>query len=390
MSICPRKSRAGANRRPSSAPSALLSLQFLGLCFLLFGCTRQFEPATSRAGQTVAIHAADDDDNVGVRPLPPLSELIDGDGRVIGDISWMLDFAIIGFPKAGTTFMKDHLNRTNETYVYDRELCMKKHSDVSSFVTEYYDLHVKLGQNMFPKTVQFGLKCPGVFYRADDVRLYEEYFPHTKFIVGLRHPVSWFESFYNYQAYRNVSLPRTSRLVGRCAKHQKVCTDRARMHAGLARLGKTPMADDDELGLLFGTRYDVRRASDANSTGVDTPQQTRQRRLGKQRGLTNQVLLYEVRQIHDSTSDEFLSSIGQYLGLQESFPPIQTYKQNKTRTIDICQEEHADVRQLLVDHGTDAAIWIQKYFLRDSSVRVASSDSFTRYLRDWSTDPCVK
>ena len=37
--------------------------------------------------------------------LPPLEELIDSNGNVIGDISWMLDFAIIAFPKAGTTFV---------------------------------------------------------------------------------------------------------------------------------------------------------------------------------------------------------------------------------------------------------------------------------------------
>ena len=55
---------------------------------------------------------------------------------------------------------------------------------------------------------------------------------------------------------RNVSLPSsTSSLIGGCQHHQKVCTDRGRFHAALARLRKTPMVDGREVDSLFGTRY---------------------------------------------------------------------------------------------------------------------------------------
>ena len=321
--------------------------------------------------------------------LPPLNELIATNGTIIGDISWMLDFAIIAFPKSGTTFMKDYLNQTSETYVYDREYCMKRHEDVGDFVREYYDLHVRYNQPQYPKTIQFGLKCPGVFYRADDIHLYNKFFPSTKFIVGLRHPVKWFESFYNYQVYRNVSLPtNTSKLIGRCIDHKKVCTDRGRLHAALARLGKTPMLENEELSLLYG--QDIIQATRHSNTDMMTSSTQDHRRLSVQPdGLANEIFLYEVRQIHDKESSKELSkSIQRYLGIHEEFPEIQQYKQNKTRAINICNGEHDKARKVLVEHASSASNWIQQYFLGSSDVTVADPNSFHHLLNDWSVDPC--
>ena len=327
--------------------------------------------------------------------LPPLEELIARNGTIIGDISWMLDFAVIAFPKSVTTFMKDYLNQTKETFVFERELCMKHYSDITDFVKTYYDLHAKLKQPRYPKTIQFGLKCPGVLYRENDIHIYAKYFPRTKFIIGLRHPVSWFESFYNYQSYRNVSLPDTSQLIGRCTKHekvhQKVCTDRARFHAALARLGKTPMEDGEEIDLLLGTRYDEHQQSiqQTNNDKNATIHQHGRYLEEENNGIPNHILLYEVQQIHDEeASKELSSSIQQYLGIEKDFPSISSYKQNKSRTINICDAKHENIRRVLVKHGADAEAWIHKYFLKSPGVEVASQNSFHHFLSDWSADPC--
>ena len=327
-------------------------------------------------------------DTTTIVALPPLNELVAVNGTIIGDISWMLDFAIIAFPKSGTTFMKDYLNQTSETYVYEREYCMKRHKDVGDFVREYYDLHVRYNQPQYPKTIQFGLKCPGVFYRADDVHLYAKYFPRTKFIIGLRSPLRWFESFYNYQVYRNVSLPtNTSKLIGRCIDHKKVCTDRGRLHAALARLGKTPMLENEELSLLYG--QDIIQATHSNTDMITSSTQDHRRLSVQPGGLANEIFLYEVRQIHDKQSSKQLSkNIQQYLGIQEEFPEIQSYKQNKTRAINICNGEHDKPRKVLVEHASSASIWIQKYFLGSSDVTVSDPNVFHHLLNDWSVDPC--
>lgn len=381
-----------ANRRRESSkasPSFLPLLIPLGIFILLGFCGRHFSNALSRP--TSRIKRTDGVTNNTPKivsdaraDLPPIDELISQDGTtIIGDISWMLDFAIIAFPKSGTTFMKDHLNKTEETYVYDRELCMKRDGDVADFVRIYYDLHAKMNQPKYGKSIQFGLKCPGVFYR-DDIHIYRRYFPRTKFIIGLRHPISWFESFYNYQSYRGVKLPNdTSQLIGKCVDHEKVCTDRARFHAALARLGKTPMSSQEEINLLFGLRYD--------GGEVQNQPRRRQRYLKQQTtGVPNKVLLYEVRQIHDAgASKELLSDIRSYLGIREDFLKISPYKQSKLRAINICDEQHESVRKLLVEHGADARAWMKSYFLKNPSVEVVASASFHRYIGDWGTDQCL-
>ncbi|KAL7462013.1 hypothetical protein ACHAXS_002411 [Conticribra weissflogii] len=330
--------------------------------------------------------------------IPPLDSLIHPkNGKIIGDISWLLDFSIIAFPKSGTTFMKDYLNQSNETYVYEREFCMKQPSDILNVVRHYHDAHVKLQQSSseYDKSVKFGLKCPGVLYRKHDLNIYRKYFPRTRLIIGIRHPVSWFESFYNYQSYRNVILPPTTQLVGRCGPDTdpKVCTDRARFHAALARLGKTSMDTEEEISLLFGLRYEKFDTGINESRNRRVVDDTDHRHLSEKstekNGIPNDIFLYEVRQVTTGASKQIPIDLREYLRVNNDFPDILPFKQNKTRAIDICEHEHDAVRALLVEHGTDAADWIRNYFVKVPSVTVASPESFYEFLDDWKIDPCL-
>lgn len=325
----------------------------------------------------------------GTTGLPDLGELIDErDGSVTGDISFLLDFAIVGFPKSGTTFMKDHLNRTSETFVYEREFCMKRDGDVARFVREYHALHVTLNQtDVGRKTVRFGIKCPGPLYRVRDLVYLREYFPSTRLIVGLRHPVPWMGSFYNYQSYKNVTLPPLTGLTGRCPRGGKVCTDRARFHAALARLGKTPMTDGGEVALLFGTRYE---GADDERRRAGEDESARRRQLSETGRLPNRVLLYEIGQVHDRDASVRLSrSLERYLGLTPGvLPGIEPFVQVKPRAVNICDDEYREVRGLLVNHAIDAAEWIRDWFVRSPQVEVAAGESFFRFLEGWDGDPC--
>lgn len=309
--------------------------------------------------------------------IPPLHTLIAKNGTIIGDISFLLDFAIIAFPKSGTTFMKDYLNSSSETWLYETEFCIKNSDDLQRFVRVYHDMHIELKQSTHGKRIKFGLKCPGVLYRSD-IQVYRDYFPNTKLIIGLRHPVSWFESFYNYQSWRNVSMPPTTELMGACTLHGKVCTDRARFHSALARLGLTDMDSQEEIALLFGSRY-------VNNTN-QVRRRVNQQQLTK---LPNSVFLYEVRQIHDGLLSKQLSrDVQQYIQVQENLPEIVSYTQNKNRAISICDDDHSLVRKLLVEHGRDAADWIQNYLVYSPNVVVSASEYFFDLLNGWKMDPC--
>jgi hypothetical protein len=73
-------------------------------------------------------------------------------------------------------------------------------------------------------------------------------FPHTKFIVGLRHPVHWFQIFYNFRVNNEGALPDPFLLSGAYIDRCKgVYANRVRYHFLLARLGKTPLQDKEEL-----------------------------------------------------------------------------------------------------------------------------------------------
>ena len=354
--------------------------------------------------------------------LPPLSSLLNpSHTKVIGDISFLLDFAIIGFPKSGTTFLKDYINQTSQTHVHERELCIKKYSDLIDFVELYYDLHEQYNSKQqhqhqqehggypsmndtSPSRIKFGLKCPGVLYR-NDLSIYKRYFPTTKLIIGLRSPLSWFESFYNYQMTKlKPSIKKdtnTTNLIGMCKKHQKVCTHRARFHSALGRLGKTSLSSVDELNLLFGRQSSEVVEESSMSTpisneNVGSSSIRRRRRLQNRQeqqhnGIPNQIILYELNQIHNpNISQKFTRAIQDYLDItEESLPKISSYHQYKPRTIDICNEEHDQVRKVLLDIGIESSTWIQKYFMKSPSVNVVDSDSFIELLDDWKVDSCL-
>ncbi|KAL3793222.1 hypothetical protein HJC23_000764 [Cyclotella cryptica] len=412
---------------PANITSKSLASAFLPhlVLFTLLVTLFHYNKTTSSSGTTTSTHPSSTSTNIDSPPsqqsqqqqqqppIPPIESLLAPNGTIIGDISWMLDFAIIAFPKSGTTFMKDYLRQSSEVWMYPREFCIKSLEDVERFVRVYYevrlehDRQLQLQENNLDNVsmIQYGLKCPGVLYR-NDIDIYRRYFHRTKLIVGIRHPISWFESFYNYQMYRNVSTAQmktmtTTDFVGRCEKHQKVCTDRARFHAALARLGFTRMEGAEELGLLFGWRYE--NQTNRHHGGENHQQRRRRRRriIGQDDGVrhptqrmgvypsTNQVFIYEVRQIHNSiTSKQLSKNIQQYVQIDEALPEISSYTQNKTRAINICDDEHKAVRRVLVEHGKDAADWIQNYFVKSSSVVVSSPESFFDLLNDWKRDPC--
>ena len=62
---------------------------------------------------------------------------------------------------------------------------------------EHYNLEPaelarKLYEELPEGNYQRGFKCPGHFSRRS-MRYFRQYFSKTKLIVGLRHPVRWFE-----------------------------------------------------------------------------------------------------------------------------------------------------------------------------------------------------
>eukprot|EP00567_Pseudictyota_dubia_P000648 CAMPEP_0197467148 /NCGR_PEP_ID=MMETSP1175-20131217/65419_1 /TAXON_ID=1003142 /ORGANISM="Triceratium dubium, Strain CCMP147" /LENGTH=499 /DNA_ID=CAMNT_0043003211 /DNA_START=56 /DNA_END=1555 /DNA_ORIENTATION=+ len=325
-----------------------------------------------------------------VEPLPPLSSLVRG-GQITGDVSWLLDFAVVDFPKCGTTFLMNYLSKADETYINHGEVCSMDRHRPQKVVNRYYPIIKDKRYTNDGRRIKYGLKCPEELETEYALQDYVTYFPNIKFVVTVRHPVLWFQSYYNFRAYNSypLKMPPTDQLIGPCQQgypyvpwncshhcesgNMKVCTDRAKFHHALSRLGKTPMDTAEEKALLGHKMQTIQT--------------------------TNKIFLMENRQIvmENPASANFPTDLRDFLELSTDLAPLKHFEKKPDRysntealkeKIDICEPQHAKARAVLVEHGRDAAKWITEYFLESPDVTVTSRERFVELLSDWGTDPC--
>lgn len=144
----------------------------------------QFFRSASVPEKAIAFH-----DNLEPMPRPRLSTMVQG-WNITGNVSWLLQFSIVGFPKTGTSTLMFHLRDHPEIHMFPHERC-----ELS------YNQHVRLIEDMyqqFPPAMNAshrfvrGIKCP-VELESTQIALrnYQRYFPTTDFVVGIRHPIRW-------------------------------------------------------------------------------------------------------------------------------------------------------------------------------------------------------
>jgi hypothetical protein len=108
------------------------------------------------------------------------------DKNIKGDVEFLLDFAIIGYPKTATTFAVQWLASHPEIQMYEHELHSLTEGKPAELVSQLYALPA-------------GSKYKRGYNAPNDIRSIEaldgiaEYWPNCKLIIGLRHPVTTFE-----------------------------------------------------------------------------------------------------------------------------------------------------------------------------------------------------
>ena len=330
---------------------------------------------------------------------PPLDQLIDtSDDTVTGiksDVSFLLDIAVLGHAKCATTYISKWLQQHPEIQMFDREVCDLYDRKPARLVRRLY---TELPPNNATHAFQRGFKCPGHF-SLTPLGYFRTLFPQTKLIVGLRHPVRYLESYYNFRArhpQHNRTLPSPAdggeALMGACTpSSQGVCTDYAKFHVNLAKLGKTNVTNPAEQMLLHLAKKDQKTLLANN----------------KNNNIANPLFLYDTEQLYDKNttrSTQFRKDLQKFLGLSAPLlAPIQkppneaaaatadgtpTTKKAKPKVLDICEPRYAALRAELVAIGKRASLWIRKYLLTVHSVTVSSPEHFASILQTWKTDPC--
>ena len=348
--------------------------------------------------------------------------------------------------KCGSTTMMQWLHSHNETLSFNYEVTHLSHGKIGSFIKKlYYGLELPTSSNsantstigtavgaMTTETTkramtlydnyQRGYKSPVDVQNIRAINLIREYFPQTKLFIGIRHPIRWFESFYNHRIQNSGEAMPQPHLLTLCIRASRgVCMNRAKYHMSLVRFGKTNFsnntmvstggqANEDEKNLFSNKDYqelvkdppiyapnriflyDTDQLADADafySTVVSD-------------GDGHNIISSETEQRHQR-GRQFQFDAQEFMGFQTPMPPIVHYIPGKTGwneteqakrdtlKINICDAKYYIVRQTLLDIGTNAATWIRDYFLQSPDVFVSSRDHFVNnILESYKHDPCVQ
>jgi hypothetical protein len=296
-------------------------------------------------------------------------------------VSKFLDFYIMGFPKCATSSLMQFFMKTvNETDIVWMDDGTQEYDIRSMKNVERLLEKIEEGRNTNPEVKKYGIKWPIGLYEKDVFvssmkNLIESNPQHeeTKFIVGMRHPVRFFESYWNYRELVHKDMPPPSTLIGSSEVGKRgVYTEIAQFEKGLMVLGKFDLVPDD-----FAW-------------------------LGKNRKTVlptkNKVFLYLQEQFEDQNAtrfQKFLDDLLSFVGVEEArvtsddFPSYNVINKKKKKAFDICDEAHKEVRNALVLGGKATAKWMETNLENSKDVFVSDKEYFLDMVKTWGQNPCV-
>ena len=322
--------------------------------------------SSSSSSKTADNHNNDNNKFSNRTTKPPLRNYIQGK-NITGDVNWLLSFSIVAFPKCGTSSLMAYLrNQTESIYMFDDERCELGWKQEVNLV---WHLHAN-----YRPGIQMGIKCPRDLEVDIAMENYRRYFPNTKFIIGVRHPVLWFESFYNHRIQNEFPMPPANRLIGSCKMPSKgVCTDRADFARSLQNIEPSRPVMLYEVSQLYddSTRHHHRIGSsiEKDEDRAETFRRDLQDYLQLDVPLRGKI-------VHVKPGRKAMS------------PEHQ--QQLDSKKINICDDEHKELRSRLQQHATESATWIESVYLKNPNVHVSSRKYFLQLLSSWHDDPCIK
>ena len=289
-----------------------------------------------------------------------------------------LNFLIAGFPKCGTTTLVHAFAQHNETDISLKEKCQIGGSNLAAG-TAYAKMTEVVQDLSLDPDMKIGIKCPISLRSHRTLSLLVRHSPHTKLIIGIRHPVRFLESHYNYRITElydkklKANIPPIETLTSG-NEWMGVSTKNARFEIPLMQLGKTNMTTMDiaKLGLI------------AHSAVVPNK---------------FKVFMYSLEQMKDTNetrTKNMRQELESFLDLKH---PMKTFgheninhfvgKNAYKETIDICDDKYKDLRNEVVARGQETQFWLRNKFLKSPDVTIANREHFLELLNAWGSDPCA-
>ena len=322
-----------------------------------------------------------------------------------------LDFLVAGFPKSGTTTLLAALNKHKEIIMDSEEYCqiarpiqqddvnlkrlnryldaLKKsvikerehteiaRSPVSSQTSGTFSSTTSNVDELHGRNLKLGIKCPDSVKNFKAIHRLSQHSPDCKFVIGVRHPIWFLQSFYNYRVLEthkkekvDEGIPSLFEIWDNNKNWWDVSPDAPRFELFLSQFGKTDL----------------------------TVQQMRDRFLGRPMLAVKpnrfRIFLYTMEQLEDASQSNILRRDLQYfLGLKDEIPGFG--HENKIKgskkfpeTIDICHPEFDTIRKSLSQSAKETVEWMHT-FLDSPDVIVSNRPYVEASMEAWKVDPCV-
>eukprot|EP00535_Pseudo-nitzschia_heimii_P004605 CAMPEP_0197178452 /NCGR_PEP_ID=MMETSP1423-20130617/3728_1 /TAXON_ID=476441 /ORGANISM="Pseudo-nitzschia heimii, Strain UNC1101" /LENGTH=588 /DNA_ID=CAMNT_0042628199 /DNA_START=129 /DNA_END=1892 /DNA_ORIENTATION=- len=321
------------------------------------------------------------------------------------DGPWM-DFLIAGHPKTGTTTLVANLAKVAPMKVKD--FCVSKpmallHYLYDAWPRKFPEILEEPSRYIPDNRLQLvGSKCPKFIGNPEFMFRYTLLYPRTKLIVGIRHPILWYTSFMNMghtvSPYTRMELcpyygdinpitgipggissdrarriPEYEMCNNECRCNSALCFHRARLHIGIARMGKTALSPEERQLLSPGD-------ADGGANLLDAK-------------VRNPVFIYDQNQMK---ADSYWDELAGFLGL--SYVPNHHYhaSHGKKRNLTLCNGEHDAFRAQLMEHSYNMSVWLEEYLLPlgedpdRPDVRIVDTVGFRKIVRTYREDPCKR
>jgi len=310
----------------------------------------------------------------------------------------ILDFAIVGFEKTGTTFLLKALGSHPEVAMpikhseLSKQLCVKKDSGkvvLLNWLNEQHDKDVILRDSrelvsdnkQQHRILKHGMKCSDLLRKSLAIENLADLSDQTKLIIGLRHPVLWFQSLYNYRVRQSYEQNWTSSIPSPHDLHGKtqwrgISTTAAKFDIQLKQLAKVSMTKNEVLDMLSNEldSYELRISTNPLK-----------------------VFIYTIEQLEDTNTKrrlQFEKDIQSFLNLQDPLNHFASETKENVNdssypeSINICDSEYKRIRKKLIRQGTKSSEWIREKFIKSKDVTVSDVSYFESMLKTWSEDPC--
>ena len=280
----------------------------------------------------------------------------------------LIDFALLGFPKTGSTSLLHSLANHENVEMVQEEYCDLSMQTVTDAQAEK---SLKAALSDLSNTLSYrGFKCPNALRDPFTLNRLEQHSPNARIVVGVRHPVWFFESYYNYRVTEWYNLghdakeiPKPEALMGTKA-WKGVSTHTARFEYFLSQFSLSSSASLTPVPSMIVTRFEV--------------------------------FIFALEQMYGEEMIErkqaFETQMSSFLELDE---PIHMLHENKNAVIypesmNICESKYDNLRAVLVANGKKSQEWISNVFIPAVGVTVNEKEHFLEAIKKWAVDPCLE